>query len=463
MDEVVGAEARELPVRVLAGVLAVLLGAALIVDQTFWGMMDGFLDKLLVPVVETQADVFAKVQSRASRREDTEIEHEMNMLLDAAAIPGESGLLLKDAVPTPSAAESSSQEPESKEEDAVVMRSIISDVVMPQAEETENLTAEATLPEIIMPMPEEPYVIVPEYLPDVSVIVEDIVKNVSEPDITVPENPDNISTSIESGPEDIVIEDIENPSEMVSEQRPDTSTPSEAIIPTIPTEPEVIMPEKPAEEPVMPEPAVPDMEITEPGAAEDVPADIVEEENEETAPASCFLLDEAGMLYGFLPEYADIADGCLALPAECTGIRSGAFMGCGAGIMELYIPAGASVIEEGAFSGLDNLEWIDVEGGNPGYASEGGVLFDSTRSVLVKFPNGRLYGYSVPYYVALIADRAFEGTSIYRLDIRNCADLSFGANAFGYSAGNGIEIAVPEAKFDMYTQMLSGYGFILTK
>ena len=109
-------------------------------------------------------------------------------------------------------------------------------------------------------------------------------------------------------------------------------------------------------------------------------------ENGEQGTVSCFVLDEMGMLCGFLPEYAEISDGCLTLPAECTGIRRGAFSGCGAGILELYIPAGAVTIEEGALADLISLEWIDVEYGNPGYVSDCGVLFDSTMSVLLAFP-----------------------------------------------------------------------------
>ena len=181
-------------------------------------------------------------------------------------------------------------------------------------------------------------------------------------------------------------------------------------------------------------------------------------ENGEHGTVSCFVLDEMGMLCGFLPEYAEISDGCLTLPAECTGIRRGAFAGCGAGI-----PAGAAVIEEGALSGLVSLEWIDVEGGNPGCVSDCGVLFDSTMSVLLAFPAAWMDIYAVPPYVTRIADQAFDGTSIYRLDIRECTGLSFGQNVFGSSGGSGIQVAVPEPEMEMYAGMLAGYAVTLTK
>ncbi len=186
-------------------------------------------------------------------------------------------------------------------------------------------------------------------------------------------------------------------------------------------------------------------------------------ENGEQGTVSCFVLDEMGMLCGFLPEYAEISDGCLTLPEECTGIRRGAFAGCGAGILELYIPAGAAVIEEGALSGLVSLEWIDVEGGNPGCVSDCGVLFDSTMSVLLAFPAAWMDIYAVPPYVTRIADQAFDGTSIYRLDIRECTGLSFGQNVFGSSGGSGIQVAVRGPELEMYAEMLAGYAVTLTK
>ena len=211
------------------------------------------------------------------------------------------------------------------------------------------------------------------------------------------------------------------------------------------------------------EPSVPENPSGGGTAADPSVPDTGEGDKEEQPSVSCFLLDEMGMLYGFLPEYAEIPDGCLTLPAECTGIRRGAFSGCGAGILELYIPAGAVTIEEGALADLVSLEWIDVESGNSGCVSDSGVLFDSTMSVLLAFPSAWMDIYSVPSYVTRIADRAFDGTSIYRLDLRECSALSFGENVFGSSGGCGIEVAVREPELALYTEILSGYAVTLTK
>ena len=272
-------------------------------------------------------------------------------------------------------------------------------------------------------------------------------------DPVVPENPSGIVGGIVTDP--AVPENPSGSGTVVDPTVPgDPSGDGTVVDPAVPEDPaggivvDPVIPVNPSEGGEAADPAVPDTG---------------DEENGEQPSVSCFLLDEMGMLYGFLPEYAEIPDGCLTLPAECTGIRRGAFSGCGAGILELYIPAGAVTIEEGALADLLSLEWIDVENGNSGCVSDSGVLFDSTMSVLLAFPAAWMDIYSVPSYVTRIADRAFDGTSIYRLDLRECSTLSFGENVFGSSGGSGIEVAVREPELAMYAEILAGYAVTLTK
>lgn len=283
---------------------------------------------------------------------------------------------------------------------------------------------------------------------------------------SVPENPSGggtvVDSSVPGNPsgDGTVMEPTvpENPSEegsLVDPSVPGNSSGDGTVVDPADTEEpigggivEPSVPENPSEGGTTADPSVPDTG---------------EGDKEEQPLVSCFLLDEMGMLYGFLPEYAEIPDGCLTLPAECTGIRRGAFSGGGAGILELYIPAGAVTIEEGALADLVSLEWIDVESGNSGCVSDSGVLFDSTMSVLLAFPSAWMDIYSVPSYVTRIADRAFDGTSIYRLDLRECSTLSFGENVFGSSGGCGIEVAVRDPELALYAEILSGYAVTLTK
>ncbi len=492
-----GAEAREPSVRGLAGILAVLVGIMLILNQEFLETMDDFLRKPLIPVSQTTSAACAKVQVNVFGGDCETVKSEADLLSAAAAISQKPDLLLRDAVPNPAREDYALAKLPLEGE--VLVPPLTPDHVQPEAEGGNSLLTEEAVPSAVMPSLKEFSDIVPEPLPDTSVIVAEIVSKLPAAAEVEPERPSDIRIPIDTAEEDATkrtpmetvedtekrppadfIEDIKitdpiekpeedtkKPSEIVSEQKPDPTVPVEDMTPPAPKEPDTVVPEKPADEPVAPEPIVPEPEA--PGTeipdsgAEEIPGDLVEGDGTQTAPSAGFLLDEAGMMCGFQPEYAEIIDGCLELPAECTGIRSGAFLGSGAGIVEMYIPAGVAVIEEGAFAGLDNLEWIEVEGGNAGYASVSGVLFDSSMSVLMKFPSGRVDVYSVPSQVTAVAGRAFEGTALNRLDLRRSAFVSFEGNVFGDSAGNGLVIAVPEEQYEVYAQMLSGYSVILTK
>lgn len=505
MEEVMGAQARELPVRGLAGILSVLLGIMLIADQTFLQAMGRFLDMPLVQAEEMTDEFSGNVQGGLSGRGFGGTGC-MDLVSAAHAVSEGTGLSLKDALPESSGADLVlPHEPSGRE---VLARALISEDMQPQTEGNGQWAAKPAVSGTRTEAWEETSVAAPEHLPEPSAVAaEESIPEIAAQDTQVQETPSDGLIPSDSGepsviasdetPDILTVSGADNPSDAEKNVRepvfvkPDAVKPApakpEAIEPTpaepnavkpAPAEPDVIeptpeesapakkdmagsdpakpagtgadsaepdkiVPENPTQDSTMQEPALPDPENPVPGTSEDVPSEIAGDEGGESAPASCFLLDEAGMLYGFLPEYAEIADGCLYLPAECTGIRSGSFSGCGAGIVELYIPAGAAVIETGAFSGLDSLEWIEVEEGNLSYASGSGVLFDSTMSVLVKFPSGRLFAYAIPPYVVSVADGAFEGASISRLDIRNCPDISLGENAFGYSGGSGIEIIAP--------------------
>lgn len=183
-------------------------------------------------------------------------------------------------------------------------------------------------------------------------------------------------------------------------------------------------------------------ELSVPGtAAPDDPA-MTEKKEEAVGPAG-FLIDETGMIYGFVPELADCRDGIVVLPSEgCIGIRRGTFLGKGTGIIEIYIPSNITVIEDGALAGLDSLEWIETEG-NPNYVSVDGVLFDAHVSVLTAFPNGRTGAYIVPASVVRIADGAFSNPSLSKLDMRACGEVEIGSGNLESLAECGVEILWP--------------------
>ena len=151
--------------------------------------------------------------------------------------------------------------------------------------------------------------------------------------------------------------------------------------------------------------------------SEDAKKDIAE-------TATPFLIDEAGMLYGINEEMLDCRSGVLELPSEnCVGIRSHAFINGFTDIYEIYIPSNISVIETGAFDGIDNLFDIMVEEGNINYTSIDGVLYDEEEITLLAFPAGRTGGYIVPTQTERIAANAFAQTGLSVIDIRGCGTL----------------------------------------
>ena len=151
--------------------------------------------------------------------------------------------------------------------------------------------------------------------------------------------------------------------------------------------------------------------------SEDAKTDIAE-------TATPFLIDEAGMLYGINEEMLDCRSGVLELPSEnCVGIRSHAFINGFTDIYEIYIPSNISVIETGAFDGIDNLFDIMVEEGNINYTSIDGVLYDEEEITLLAFPAGRTGGYIVPTQTERIAANAFAQTGLSVIDIRDCKTL----------------------------------------
>lgn len=137
-----------------------------------------------------------------------------------------------------------------------------------------------------------------------------------------------------------------------------------------------------------------------------------------------FLIDGDGMIYGINEEMLDCTSGVLELPSEnCVGIRSHVFINGFTDIYEIYIPSNISVIETGAFDGIDNLFDIMVEEENINYTSIDGVLYDEEEITLLAFPSGRTGGYIVPTQTERIAANAFAQAGLSVIDIRDCGPL----------------------------------------
>ena len=196
----------------------------------------------------------------------------------------------------------------------------------------------------------------------------------------------------------------------------------EAPAATVPEEPEVSVPEGTA--PVIPE--VPEASVSEEPATSvpDDPAEQVPPEN--TGNGSVpgvidgFLVNESGIIYGISDPDLVVNDGYMEFPTEkCTGIAAGTFSSGLPTVREIFIPANITYIEEGAFSGLANMEWFEMESSGAYYTEEG-VLFAEHGTCLLAFPAGRTGNYKVPSHVVRFAAGSFDSAQIEVLDATAC-------------------------------------------
>ena len=196
----------------------------------------------------------------------------------------------------------------------------------------------------------------------------------------------------------------------------------EAPAATVPEEPEVSVPEGTA--PVIPE--VPEASVPEEPATSvpDDPAEQVPPEN--TGNGSVpgvidgFLVNESGIIYGISDPDLVVNNGYMEfLTEKCTGIAAGTFSSGLPTVREIFIPANITYIEEGAFSGLANMEWFEMESSGAYYTEEG-VLFAEHGTCLLAFPAGRTGNYKVPSHVVRFAAGSFDSAQIEVLDATAC-------------------------------------------
>lgn len=101
-----------------------------------------------------------------------------------------------------------------------------------------------------------------------------------------------------------------------------------------------------------------------------------------------FSCDEEGYVTGYTGKVTDV----LALPAKegCIGVRKGAFSNLRFPVVEVFLPANISRIEEGAFQELSKLFYIEVSKENPNYYSVDGIVYEKGSGNLVVCPPGRM-------------------------------------------------------------------------
>ena len=98
----------------------------------------------------------------------------------------------------------------------------------------------------------------------------------------------------------------------------------------------------------------------------------------------------------------------IKIPTSVTYIGEGAFFGCDS-LKSLYVPANVTFIGKLAFSFTE----ITVDDNNIAYSSREGVLFNKTKTSIIKYPSGKQgQSYSIPAGVTTIESNAFMHCSV---------------------------------------------------
>ena len=131
------------------------------------------------------------------------------------------------------------------------------------------------------------------------------------------------------------------------------------------------------------------------------------------------------------------------IPAGVDRVNKDAFFNC-TKLTSITIPAGMiGVIEPDAFSGSTKLTKFIVETGNTAYsATDDGVLFNTDKTTLFLYPNGKVGDYTIPDGVKTIETKAFQNCGgLTHVTIPNsvCLNDTVTPNVpgLGYSAFSG--------------------------
>ena len=143
----------------------------------------------------------------------------------------------------------------------------------------------------------------------------------------------------------------------------------------------------------------------------------------------------------------------ITIPESVTRIGSYAFDGC-TSLSSITIPDSVTSIGDGVFFGCTSLNSINVSIDNKNYSSEDGVLFDKEKTMLIKYPAGKVATeYTIPEGVTSIGEWTFRGcTSLSSITIPDSV-TSIGMNAFS-GCTSLSSITIPES-----VTRIGGYAF----
>ncbi|SFA89597.1 Leucine rich repeat-containing protein [Acetitomaculum ruminis DSM 5522] len=139
---------------------------------------------------------------------------------------------------------------------------------------------------------------------------------------------------------------------------------------------------------------------------------IVNEGNENYTSAEGVLFNKDATTLIICPP---VKSGAYTVPETVENISKNAFNG--SKLSEVIILEGVKNISNSAFINCSNLNKISVSAENTAYCSESGVLYDKDKSTLIKIPEKKTGGFTIPSSVVKIEANTYSGCNITSIAI----------------------------------------------
>ena len=167
---------------------------------------------------------------------------------------------------------------------------------------------------------------------------------------------------------------------------------------------------------------------------------------------------DGGILYNLnkstLIQYpAGLASTSPTIPASVTRLGSYCFYGC-KNITSFTIPSTITSMGDGPFTSCVNLTQFILGSGTTLYSVEGGVLFNSSKTILIQYGAGLSNTtYSIPNTVITIANAAFQN-----VDKITTLNIPTSVTTIGDNAFNNLNVSLLEVPYSVKTFGANAYS-----